>query len=148
MVGILAAAVIVSLVAFGTLVVRVGDPGGAAGPAPAGLRSDAVAVRPLAGDPLRLRIPAIGVDAALVQLGLNGDGTLEVPAYEDAGWYSGASRPGAVGPAVIAAHLDSLTGPAVFYRLKNLKRGDVIHVDYPNETVSFAVKETRIYAKT
>ncbi|MGH9226500.1 MAG: class F sortase, partial [Acidimicrobiales bacterium] len=103
---------------------------------------------PPAGDPTRLRIPAISVDAPLVPLGLSGDGTLEVPRYEDAGWFSGASRPGDVGPAVIAAHLDSTTGPAVFYRLKDLKRGDLVHVDYREVTVTFAVREARNFAKT
>ena len=100
------------------------------------------------GDPLAVRIPSIGVVATLVRLGTNADGTLEVPGYHDAGWYTGASRPGNPGPAVIAAHVDSRSGPAVFYRLKELKPGDVVHVDYSVGTVSFEVRESQSFAKS
>ena len=100
------------------------------------------------GDPLWVRIPAIGVVADLVRLGISVDGTLEVPPYEEAGWYAGGSRPGDPGPAVIAAHLDSTDGPAVFYRLEELNPGDVVHVGYRDGTVTFTVSETRSFAKT
>ncbi len=100
------------------------------------------------GNPLAVRIPSIGVVATLVPLGTDADGTLEVPGYEDAGWYTGGSRPGNPGPAVIAAHVDSRSGPAVFYRLKELKPGDVVHVDYSAGTVSFAVRESQSFAKS
>lgn len=100
------------------------------------------------GRPLRVRIPAIGVDAPLVPLGLNDDGTLEVPRYEEAGWYAGGTRPGDVGPAVIAAHLDSTTGPAVFHRLEDLRVGNTVHVEYRDVTVTFSVEESRSYDKS
>ena len=100
------------------------------------------------GDPLRVRIPAIGVDAPLVRLGLNPDQTLEVPGYDESGWYTGGSRPGDRGPAVIAAHVDSTTGPAVFYRLRELKAGDTVHVDYRDGTVTFSVRESQSFPKT
>ena len=100
------------------------------------------------GTPVRVRIPAIGVDAEMGSLGLNTDGTLEVPPYEEAGWYAGGSRPGDPGPAVIAAHLASTDGPAVFYRLEELNPGDVVHVGYRDGTVTFTVSETRSFAKT
>ncbi len=100
------------------------------------------------GDPLRVRIPEIGVIAALVPLGLNADGTLEVPRYEEAGWYAHGSRPGDPGPAVIAAHVDSTTGPAVFYRLEELKPGHAVHVDYDDGTVTFAVRESQTFTKS
>lgn len=100
-----------------------------------------------AGDPLRVRIPAIGVDAPLRRLGLNGDGTLEVPGFEEAGWYSGGPRPGEPGPAVVAAHLDSTTGPAVFYRLGQVRPGDVVLVDYGDGTATFAVQRSDRFAK-
>ncbi len=98
--------------------------------------------------PLRLRIPAIGVDAPLVPLGLNADGTLQVPRYEDAGWYVGASRAGDVGPAVIAAHVDSTTGPAVFYRLDELEAGQEVFVEYSDATVGFVVRDRQLVSKT
>ncbi len=68
----------------------------------------------LDGTPVRVRIPAIGVDADMGSLGLNADGTLEVPPYDRAGWFRGEPKPGETGPAVIAAHVDSTAGPAVF----------------------------------
>jgi hypothetical protein len=74
--------------------------------------------------PARLRIPSIGVDSSLGRLGLNSDGSIEVPAdFNQAGWYEKGPAPGEVGPAVVLGHLDSYTGPAVFARLASLKTG-------------------------
>ena len=72
--------------------------------------------------PARVEIPAIGVSSSLVRLGLNPDRTMEVPGdFQVAGWFTGAPQPGQLGPAVIAGHVDSRTGPAVFYRLRDLR---------------------------
>lgn len=77
----------------------------------------------------RIRIPTIGVEAPVIGLGLTEDERLEVPARADqAGWWSGGERPGQKGPAVIAGHVDSSTGPAVFYRLRELEPGDMVEV--------------------
>lgn len=79
--------------------------------------------------PVRLDIPSIGVSTNLVSLGLEPDGTMQVPGhYQEAGWYAGGPRPGEDGPAVIAGHVDSTTGPAVFFRLRELRGGDVVRV--------------------
>ena len=79
--------------------------------------------------PVRVEIPSIGVSSRLVRLGLNADGTMEVPRdYALAGWFTGGAMPGQDGPAVISGHVDSRTGPAVFYRLRDLRRGDTIRV--------------------
>jgi sortase (surface protein transpeptidase) len=79
--------------------------------------------------PLRIQIPAIGASAPVDPLGLNRDGTLEVPAdFARAGYYTGRPPPGAIGPAIIVAHVDSKTGPAVFARLRDLKPGDEVTV--------------------
>lgn len=78
--------------------------------------------------PVRLQIAAIGVDSRLMDLGLNDDGTLEVPPGAfPAGWYTGAPTPGELGPAIIAGHVD-LKGPGVFYDLHTLKPGDRVTV--------------------
>ncbi len=106
------------------------------------------AVKVPQGNPLRVRIPAIGVVEPLVPLGLNADGTLEVPGHEDAGWFARGTRPGQVGPAVIVAHLDSVAGPGAFFRLRELKAGDVVHVDYRDGSVPFTVREFARFAKT
>jgi Sortase domain len=77
--------------------------------------------------PRWIKIPAIGVSAPIIRLGLNKDRTLQVPKrYSDTGWYKAGPKPGELGPAVIVGHVDSRTGPAVFYRLRELKRGDLI----------------------
>lgn len=81
--------------------------------------------------PVRLVIPRLKVRTALLSLGKNPDGTLEVPPAaraQLAGWYRLGVAPGARGPAVIAGHVDSRTGPAVFYRLGELRPGDLVQV--------------------
>lgn len=79
--------------------------------------------------PVRVQIPAIGVDSTVMELGLRADGTMQVPpAGFPAGWYSGAPTPGELGPAIIAGHVDWQGQPGVFYRLHDLKSGDEITV--------------------
>jgi len=81
------------------------------------------------GRPVRVVIPAIGVSAGVGRLGLNPDGTLAVPTdFDKTGWWSKGTVPGERGPAVIVGHVDSKAGPAVFYRLGALRRGDVVRV--------------------
>lgn len=106
-------------------------PGKVAAPAPPTTISSATpsptAVSPLApARPAKLEIPAIGVRTGeIIDLGLAGDGTLEVP--HDAittGWFTGGPAPGEIGPAVLAGHVDYKKIPGVFVRLKELKAGD------------------------
>ena len=78
--------------------------------------------------PVRLQIAAIGVDSTLMDLGLQDDGSMEVPPGGfPAGWYTGAPTPGELGPAIIAGHVD-LKGPGVFYDLHKVKPGDRVTV--------------------
>ncbi|HET6747958.1 MAG TPA: class F sortase [Actinomycetes bacterium] len=102
-----------------------------------------------AAPPVRIRIPAIGVSAAVVRLGLNRDGTLQVPAdFGVTGWFTGGPAPGETGPAVIAGHIDSRRGPAVFYRLHALRPGDRVAVERADgTTVQFAVEGSAQYPK-
>lgn len=87
--------------------------------------------------PVRVRIPAIGVDAPLEHLGLDADGTITAPhRWQDAGWYEGGPRPGERGPAVLLGHVDSRSGPAVFYRLKTLAPGAQVLVDRADGTTA------------
>jgi hypothetical protein len=92
--------------------------------------------------PVGVEIPAIGVSAPLVRLGLTPDGRLAAPeSWSAAGWWTGGPKPGENGPAVIAGHVDSKSGPAVFYQLRKLGRGDRVIVTYSDRsTVSFAVE--------
>lgn len=79
--------------------------------------------------PTGIRIPAIGVDSALENLAIGADGRLQAPVdYDLAGWYAGGVKPGAVGPAIIAGHIDSPTAPAVFARLGELSAGAEVRV--------------------
>ena len=111
-------------------------------------RFQAASQAPREGNPVRVRIPDIGVDAEIGGLGLNSDGTLEVPPYERAGWYREGPRPGEIGPAVIAAHVDTTSGPDVFYRLEELRPGAAVMVDYEDgTTVQFEVADTHSYRK-
>jgi hypothetical protein len=105
------------------------------------------AARP--GVPVQIEIPAIGVRAPVIKLGLNRDGSLEVPRrFGDTGWWSGGSRPGEAGPAVIVGHVDSHTGPAVFYRLGKLRRGDRIRVlGRDGAATTFAVQRLEHHPK-
>jgi LPXTG-site transpeptidase (sortase) family protein len=108
----------------------------AASPAPAGMH------------PERLRIPAIDVDATVIDLGLNDDGTLEVPSdFDETGWWSGGPMPGAIGPAVIAGHVDSRSGPAVFFHLDELSPGDEIIIDGAGGSVTFTVERLEQHPK-
>ena len=100
--------------------------------------------------PVSLIIPVIGVKAQLTELGLTASGALQVPATTTvAGWYTGSPRPGAIGPAVIEGHVDSLTGPGVFYRLSELQPGDRIYVRRADgTTVEFRVTAAKTYLKS
>ncbi|MGX5654225.1 class F sortase, partial [Geodermatophilus nigrescens] len=87
--------------------------------------------------PTRVRVPAIGVDSALVDLGLDGAGALGAPAdFALAGWYADGPVPGETGPAVVAGHVDSTAGPAVFFRLRELAPGDEVLVDRSDGTTA------------
>jgi sortase (surface protein transpeptidase) len=102
--------------------------------------------------PVRLRIPAIGVDTAIMELGLQSDGSLEVPPLRGdapAGWYRNSPSPGETGASVLAGHVDTARdGPAVFFRLRELKNGDPIAVRRDDGSVAvFRVSRVAVYAK-
>jgi hypothetical protein len=99
--------------------------------------------------PVRLAIPAIGVATPLVRLGLEADGGMQVPAdFGRAGWFTEGPAPGQVGPSVIAGHVDSRSGPAVFYRLRELRPGQAILVErVDGSRLRFVVEQARSYPK-
>ncbi len=109
-----------------------------AGPAPsvAGPPSPAGTAQRQNSPPIFLRIPALGTAATVEPVGLNTDGTLEVPtSWTEVGWYEYGPRPGDVGASVLAGHYDSTTGPAVFYRLEKLRKSDAIETNLADGTV-------------
>jgi len=99
--------------------------------------------------PVYLSIPVIGVHTRLIRLGLTAQGTLQVPPTTSvAGWYTGGPRPGQTGSAVIAGHIDSTSGPGVFFRLRLLRPGDRIYVRQAGGTLAvFGVYAEHSYAK-
>jgi sortase (surface protein transpeptidase) len=102
--------------------------------------------------PVRLEIPRIGVSTGLQRLGRDGHGAVEVPKgpgkWEQAGWYAAGTRPGDPGSAVILGHVDSKRGPAVFFRLRELRPGDDVTVTRADgSAVHFSVDRTEQYPK-
>ncbi|WP_030955796.1 class F sortase [Streptomyces sp. NRRL S-481] len=117
-------------------------------PVPAGRRR-----RPASSVPVRLLIPAIGVDTPVIRLGLAPDGTVEVPpvtAHDRAGWYRHSPTPGRTGPSVILGHVTvGPYGDGVFRHLARLRRGDRIVARLENGTAAeFAVTAVRTVPKT
>jgi hypothetical protein len=102
--------------------------------------------------PVHLEIPWIGVDTALIPVGLNPDGTVTVPPAEPgapAGWYRHLASPGEPGPAVLLGHVDSYRGPAVFSRLSDLRPGDGISVRRADgSVVAFVVESVQTHLKS
>ncbi|MDQ1181184.1 MULTISPECIES: class F sortase [unclassified Rhodococcus (in: high G+C Gram-positive bacteria)] len=107
---------------------------------------DAVA---LSSPPVRIDVPAISVSSDLMGLGLQQDGTMEVPPGAfPAGWYTGSPIPGAMGPSVIAGHVDWDGAPGVFSRLGDLVPDDDVIVTLQDGTTSrFRVTEVDQYPK-
>ncbi|MCU7825383.1 class F sortase, partial [Kitasatospora sp. DSM 101779] len=101
--------------------------------------------------PARLRIPAIGVDAPVAGVGLDAAGGLQVPPAGDrnlAGWYRLGTAPGSTGNALLVGHVDTDRGPAVFWALGSLHRGntlDVLRAD--GSTARFAVDSVEVLPK-
>jgi hypothetical protein len=120
---------------------------------PTGDRPVPVGPAPLGrSEPVHLDIPAIGVSTPLMALGLNPDGTIAVPPLHrdaPAGWYRYLVTPGEVGPAVILGHVDTARdGPAVFYRLQELRPGDTVAVRRVDGTTAvFRVSHVARYPK-
>lgn len=97
--------------------------------------------------PIRLVIPSIHVDVRLTKLGLNEDGTVEVPANPaEPGWFDLGPAPGQQGSAVILGHVDSYHGPAIFYLLRLVVPGDRVIVGLRNGSVAtFVVTSLMTY---
>lgn len=103
--------------------------------------------------PVEITIPAIGVRSAVTDVGVKSDGTIALPpAARDAPavWYRHLASPGEVGPAVILGHVDDArSGPAVFFRLSQLRPGDLIQVRRADRiTAAFRVTAVGRHAKT
>lgn len=100
--------------------------------------------------PTSIAIPSLDVSSSLAELGLNPDGTVEVPArFEQAGWYAFGARPGQKGSAVVLGHVDSRAGPAVFAEVHTLAKDATIEIGRADgSTLTFAVERIEQHAKT
>lgn len=106
--------------------------------------------------PVSISIPSIGVHSSVFQVGLNPDGTIQVPPLSqspltnEAAWYKYSPTPGQPGPAIVEGHIDSAAqGPSVFYRLGALRPGDVIDVGLQDGVEAvFKVSGVREYRKS
>ena len=93
---------------------------------------------------VRIRIPALSVDAPIVELGFNADGLLDVPSDgATVGWYSVSAEIGAPGSALLGGHRDWAGAVAVFYRLGDLSSGDLIHIERRGELLVYQVQSVR-----
>jgi sortase (surface protein transpeptidase) len=103
--------------------------------------------------PVSVDIPAIGVNSRLLRLGIDADGVIAVPSLyteaNEAAWFKYSATPGQIGASVIEGHLDSLGGPAVFFRLGALRPGDTVNVSLADGvTAVFRITGVRQYRKT
>lgn len=98
-------------------------------------------------EPNRIEIPALDIDASIENVGLLEHGQMDEPStMEDVAWYEGGYMPGEQGSSVIAGHVDSRTGPAVFSELEDLTQGDeIIITDEKGEEKVFVVQGSESY---
>ena len=99
--------------------------------------------------PVRLQVPSVGLDTRLTGIDLDAAGAL-VPPSDDtvAGWYRSGPAPGEMGPSVLTGHVDSVAGPAVFFRLRDVAVGDPVSVTRTDgTTVRFTVTRVARFPK-
>lgn len=99
--------------------------------------------------PVKLEIPKLNVSTSIEEVGRLENGQMGVPQDTDqVGWFAPGIKPGSPGNAVMAGHVDSLTGPSVFYELDKLKKGDEILVyGSEDEVLTFTVVKTEVYPR-
>jgi hypothetical protein len=149
------AAALLTAVGVGMILIAAGRPGSPPSPPASEMRTGVVAPAPAAieatphnpahpdaviktvppigrAEPMTLDIPSIKVHSSVMSLGLQANGAVEVPPLDKnapVGWYRNLAAPGEAGPAVILGHVDSARdGPSVFFRLGQVRRGDVVRV--------------------
>ncbi|MFF3605943.1 class F sortase [Streptomyces sp. NPDC002463] len=133
-----------------------GPPQPLAAAAPDGTRAGLAALAPVpaplpASPPVRVRVPAVRIDAPVTGVGVDADGWIEAPPPEDdrlAGWFTGAVTPGERGTAVVVGHVDTPNGRAVFYDLGALTKGHRVEIARRDGTTAvFAVYGVEVVPK-
>ncbi|MFJ1541356.1 class F sortase [Micromonospora chalcea] len=125
--------------------------GGAGGSGAAVAPAGAAPARKPASRPVSLSVPAIKVTAPVTPVGQAKDGSVDVPPlteHNQTGWYDRGAVPGDPGRAIIVGHVDTKSGPAVFYRLRSLKPGARIAVTRADRSVvTFKVDSVEYFDK-
>ena len=138
--------------------IAVGAPGPISVSAPMGAQDTAPPIVPPhavlsmpASAPTRLTIQKIGVNAPFTPLSMDATGVLQPPPADNrnlAGWYRGGPTPGEIGSAIVAGHVDTKTGPAVFLLLSFLKKGDTARITRADgTTATFTVDDVETFSK-
>lgn len=98
--------------------------------------------------PRYLIIPKLGIDAPILSVGVNVDGSLGTPDNVfDAAWYNQSVQPGQFGAMLVDGHISSWTTHGVFYGLNSLSPGDIIDVEVGNGAIfTYRVVKTQVYA--
>jgi sortase (surface protein transpeptidase) len=101
--------------------------------------------------PVRLEIPQLGLSAPFTRLQLDRSGVLVPPPGDNpnlVGWYGNGVTPGERGPAIVAGHVDTRTGPAVFLLLRMLDAGNIVDITRADGTIAaFFVDDVETYSK-
>ncbi|MFF8829764.1 class F sortase [Streptomyces sp. NPDC015131] len=101
--------------------------------------------------PERLEVPSLGITAPVVPRGLDEDGAVDPPPYEEAdtvGWFRDGAEPGTEGAALLVGHVDTETDPAVFYGLSSARPGERIEVRRADGSVArFTIDDVRVFAR-
>lgn len=141
-----------SILVLGAAALAYGLRGSSTAPSTAPIHSPSPSVKKTTtnatfGLPQRLLIPKIKVDANITYMGLTKSGDMDVPPdLVNVGWYKYGAKPGDVGSAVIAGHLEGTKDLGVFIGLDKLQQGDVVEIlNDRNETIEFTVREKRTY---
>jgi sortase (surface protein transpeptidase) len=102
-----------------------------------------------ASRPVRVTIPVLGVSSSIMKLGLNPDGSMELPpGAKPVGWYDKSPTPGQLGPAVLVGHVDWGNQNGSFYGLRVMRPGDRVVVDRADGTrATFRVGRVERHAK-
>ncbi|MFG2063027.1 class F sortase [Micromonospora sp. NPDC048871] len=106
---------------------------------------------PAAPRPVRLTVATVDINAPVKPVGDAADGTIDVPPlsrHEETGWYDRGPVPGEPGPAVIVGHVDTKSGPSVFYDLHKLRVGETVEVQRADGSVAvFTVDSVERFPK-
>jgi LPXTG-site transpeptidase (sortase) family protein len=85
--------------------------------------------------PIAVRIDDLEIDAAVVPVGVEDDGLMEIPGASEVGWYRFGSTAGEEGSTVLAAHVDFNGRRGVFFDLRDIEEGAVVEVELEDGSV-------------